>query len=363
MKIVHVVGARPNFMKIAPLIHEMAHHPQIQSLLVHTGQHYDESMSDIFFTDLNIPRPDINLEVGSGSHAAQTAQVMIRFEPVLLEQRPDLVLVVGDVNSTLACSLVSAKLGIPVAHVEAGIRSFDRSMPEEINRIVTDTLSDWLFTPHQEASENLRHEGMPEDKIFFVGNIMIDTLLAAKEIAIQRKTWTQWGLSPHDYAVLTLHRPSNVDNLEALKGLLGALYQISTKLPILFPIHPRTSKRIQDAGLEQEIRSAKGLLLIEPQGYLDFLCLLSQASLVLTDSGSMQAETTILGVPCLTLRWNTEWPITLSQGTNVLVGNDPQLILGEAERIFRGEGKGGTRPERWDGHVAERIVNALLGRV
>ncbi len=363
MKIVHVVGARPNFMKIAPLMHEMARYPQVQSLLVHTGQHYDESMSEVFFTDLQIPRPDVNLEVGSGSHAVQTAQVMMRFEPVLLEQQPDLVLVVGDVNSTLACSLVSAKLRIPVAHVEAGIRSFDRTMPEEINRILTDTLSDWLFTPHPEASENLRHEGMPEDKIYFVGNIMIDTLLAAKEIAIKRKTWTQWGLSPYGYAILTLHRPSNVDNLDTLKGLLGALRQISTKLPILFPIHPRTSKRIQEAGLDQEIRSAKGLLLIEPQGYLDFLCLLSQARMVLTDSGSMQAETTILDVPCLTLRWNTEWPITISQGTNVLVGNDPDRILVEAERILRGEGKQGTRPERWDGHVAERIVKALLGSV
>jgi UDP-N-acetylglucosamine 2-epimerase (non-hydrolysing) len=363
LKIVHIVGARPNFMKIAPLMREMAKYPQIQSILVHTGQHYDESMSDIFFTDLKIPRPDINLEVGSGSHAIQTAQVMMHFEPVLLEHRPDLVLVVGDVNSTLACSLVSAKLNIPVAHVEAGIRSFDRSMPEEINRIITDTLSDWLFTPHREASENLLREGASKEKIFFVGNIMIDTLLAAREIAIQRKTWTQWGLSPKGYAVLTLHRPSNVDHLETLKGLLDALRQISTRLPIVFPIHPRTSRRIQEAGLEAEIHSMKGLLLVEPQGYLDFLCLLSQARMVLTDSGSMQAETTMLNVPCLTLRWNTEWPITLSEGTNVLVGNDPEKITFEAERILRGEGNENPRPEFWDGHTADRIVKALLERV
>jgi UDP-N-acetylglucosamine 2-epimerase (non-hydrolysing) len=343
------------------LMREMAKRPQIHSLLVHTGQHYDDSMSNVFFTDLKIPRPDINLDVGSASHAIQTAQVMIKFEPVLLEHRPDVVLVVGDVNSTLACSLVAAKLDIPVAHVEAGIRSFDRTMPEEINRIVTDTLSEWLFAPSQEACDNLRREGIPEEKIHFAGNIMIDTLLSAVEIAGQRKTWQKWSLAPKEYAILTLHRPSNVDNLDIFKELIGAVRQVARRMPVLFPIHPRTSKRLVETGLDGEVRSEKGLILVEPQGYLDFLCLLSQAKMVLTDSGSMQSETTILGVPCLTLRWNTEWPITIARGTNVLVGTDPQRILAETETILRGEGKQGMQPERWDRQVAERIVKTLTG--
>lgn len=361
MKIINVVGARPNFMKIAPLMHEYVKHPQVQSLLVHTGQHYDESMSNVFFTDLQIPKPDINLEVGSASHAVQTAQVMIKFEPVLLEHRPDIVLVVGDVNSTLACSLVAAKLEIPVAHVEAGIRSFDRTMPEEINRIVTDTISDWLFAPSEEACENLRREGIPDQKIYFAGNIMIDTLLSAVEIAGKRKTWEKWNLQPREYAVLTLHRPSNVDVPDILKELVSALRQVARQIPILFPIHPRTSRRLEETGLMDEVLSEKGLILVEPQGYLDFLALLSQAKFVLTDSGSMQSETTMLGIPCLTLRWNTEWPITLSQGTNVLVGTDPQRILAETATILRGGRKRGARPERWDRLVAERIVNTLTG--
>jgi UDP-N-acetylglucosamine 2-epimerase (non-hydrolysing) len=318
-------------------------------------------MSEVFFTDLKIPRPNINLEVGSGSHAAQTAQVMTRFEPVVLEHKPDIVLVVGDVNSTLACSLVAAKLGVPVAHVEAGIRSFDRSMPEEINRVVTDTLSHWLFTPMEEASQNLRREGHPEEKIHFVGNIMIETLLNAVEVAAQRQTWQKWGLAPRGYAVLTLHRPSNVDDQGTLKNLLETFGVISRRLPILFPIHPRTSKRLEDTGLIEIVRAEKGFIMIEPQGYLDFLGLLSQARLVLTDSGSMQSETTILGVSCLTIRWNTEWPITLSQGTNVLVGTDPQRILAETEEIMDSEARPAVRPERWDKHVAERITRILIG--
>ncbi len=361
MKIVNVVGARPNFMKIAPLLREYARYPHVQSLLVHTGQHYDDSMSRVFFTDLQIPRPDINLEVGSASHAVQTAQVMIKFEPVLLENRPDIVLVVGDVNSTLACSLVAAKLGIPIAHVEAGIRSFDRTMPEEINRIVTDTLSEWLFAPSEEACENLRREGIPEKKIYFVGNIMIDTLLSAVDIATQRRSWEFWGLKPGEYAVLTLHRPSNVDDPNTLKELIGAILQVARQIPVLFPIHPRTTRRLEETGLIHAVRSEKSLILVEPQGYLDFLALLSQAKLVLTDSGSMQSETTMLGIPCLTLRWNTEWPITLSQGTNVLVGTDSQRILAETAAILRGGGKKSVRPERWDRQVAERIVKILTG--
>jgi len=359
MKIINVVGARPNFMKIAPLIREMNQRPDMDSILLHTGQHYDDAMSDVFFKDLNLPRPDIHLQVGSGSHAEQTAQVMTRFEPVALEQRPDLVLVVGDVNSTLACSLVAAKLHIPVAHVEAGVRSFDRTMPEEVNRVVTDTLADLLFTPSRAANENLRREGVSEDKIHFVGNIMMDTLLAAAELAAKRETWRKWRLAPQEYAVLTLHRPSNVDNPKTLTGLVKTLIQASEQIPIIFPLHPRTAKRLAEFGLEERINATSGLILIEPQGYLDFLCLLSQAGLVLTDSGGIQTETSMLGVPCLTLRENTEWPETIEQGTNQLVGADPERILAAAEQVWRRKTISAQRPELWDGKTAGRIVHVI----
>ena len=359
MKIIHVAGARPNFMKIAPILKELSPHTDVTSLLVHTGQHYDPNMSDVFFTDLKLPRPDINLEVGSGSHAKQTAQVMLRFEPVLLQEKPDLVLVVGDVNSTLACSLVAAKLHIPIAHVEAGLRSFDNTMPEEINRVVTDVLSDYLFTPSRFADENLLNQGVQKEKIFFVGNVMVDSLLGALEIARQRQTWKRWGYAPGDYAVLTLHRASNVDDIEILSDLVGTVIEAASLLPVIFPIHPRTLRQLDAAGILLTMRSTPGLILTEPLGYLDFLCILGDARLALTDSGGIQAETTMLGVPCLTLRWNTEWPETTSQGTNHLVGTDREPILSGLKAILEAGNRPATRPEGWDGLAAHRIVEIL----
>ena len=351
MNVINVVGARPNLIKIAPLVEQMKRHPGIRQLLLHTGQHYDDQMSQIFFDDLGIPQPDIYLGVGSGSHAEQTARVMIAFEKALLEHEPDLVVVVGDVNSTLACTITAAKLSIPVAHVEAGLRSFDRAMPEEINRIVTDALSDFLFTTSREAGENLLHEGVPAEKIFFVGNVMIDTLNRHRGRARQLNTPARFGLEPGRYALLTLHRPSNVDNPETFADILDALTAIQCDFPILFPAHPRTVKRISEFGFAQRLDSAPDLRLVDPLGYLEFLDLMMHAQLVLTDSGGIQEETTILGVPCLTIRENTERPITITEGTNVLVG--------EARRVLKGEGKAGRVPELWDGRAAERIVSIL----
>jgi UDP-N-acetylglucosamine 2-epimerase (non-hydrolysing) len=363
MKIINIVGARPNFMKIAPLMREMQAHPELEPVLLHTGQHYDANMSQIFFDELGIPRPEINLGVGSGSHAWQTAQIMLRFDPVLLEQRPDWVLVLGDVNSTVACSLVAAKRHIPVAHVEAGVRSFDRTMPEEINRIVTDALADLLFTPSRQANKNLRQEGIPAEKIYFTGNIMVDTLLQSAEIAAQRKTWARWNLPPQGYAVLTLHRPVNVDNPDVLTRLVDTLAQVADQLPLVWPLHPRVARRLSEFGLLPRLKAVPGLLAVEPLGYLDFLSLLTQAKMVLTDSGGIQTETSVLGVPCLTLRENTEWPVTLSEGTNTLVGTDSRRILHETQRILDGESKAGRVPERWDGQTARRIVNVLLEQI
>lgn len=360
MKIILVVGARPNFMKIAPLLREMTPFPQLQPLVVHTGQHYDEKMSQVFFDDLKLPRPDINLEVGSGSHAQQTAQVMLRFEPVVLEQRPGMVLVVGDVNSTAACSLVAAKLHVPVAHVEAGLRSGDRDMPEEINRLVTDVLSDLLFTPTEASTENLRKEGIPERKIFFTGNVMVDSLLSAVDLARTRHTWENWGLIEKGYGVMTLHRPANVDIVDNLRSLLETILEIASQVPVLFPVHPRTRLRITETGLDELIKRSQNLILVDPQGYLDFLCLLSGARLVLSDSGSIQAETTVLGVPNLCLRDTTEWPETLTQGTNVLVGSNPEKILSEASRILGTYLPKPSRPPLWDGLAARRIVDVLV---
>lgn len=360
VKVIHIVGARPNFMKVAPILRAMERSGGFENLLVHTGQHYDPNMSDVFFDDLNLPHPDINLGVGSGTHAEQTANVMLRFEPVALEHRPHLVLVVGDVNSTLACTLVAAKLHIPVAHVEAGVRSFDRTMPEEINRVATDALADWLFTPSRSGNENLRREGLPESKIHFVGNVMVDTLLAALELARARQTWLQWGLAPRQYAVATLHRAANVDDEATLLGLVTTLRQAARQIPILFPIHPRTAKRLADAGFQPDEGNGR-LLLVEPQGYLDFLCLLGDARLALTDSGGVQAETSVLGVPCLTLRRNTEWVETLTEGSNTLVGDDPQAVLEAVGRALSGPGKSIARPEKWDGLAAQRIVDVLAG--
>jgi UDP-N-acetylglucosamine 2-epimerase (non-hydrolysing) len=356
VKIIHVAGARPNFMKLAPILRETGQHPDIHNILLHTGQHYDTSMSDVFFDDLALPRPDINLQVGSASHAEQTAQIMLHFEPVLLAENPDLVLVVGDVNSTLACSLVAAKLGIPVAHVEAGVRSFDRSMPEEINRVVTDSLSDLLLTPSLNANQNLLKQGIDPQKIHFVGNVMVDSLLHALQVARQRQSWQRWRLEPGSYAVLTLHRASNVDDLPTLSGLMETIIAISHRLPVIFPVHPRTVKRLQSSHLASVLQASPGLILTEPLGYLDFLCLQGDARFILTDSGGIQSESTILGVPCLTLRRNTEWPETIEQGTNRLVGTQPDRIMQAVDEIFSSQASLPQVPQGWDGQAASRIA-------
>ncbi len=361
LKVINVVGARPNFMKVAPIVEAMKRSErEFAPLVVHTGQHYDSMMSDAFFRDLNLPRPDRHLDVGSGSHAAQTAAVMERFEPVVLQEKPDWVVVVGDVNSTLACALVCVKLGIKVAHVEAGLRSRDRTMPEEINRLLTDQIADLLFTPSQDADENLRKEGIPEERIRFVGNVMIDSLFkhlgSSKDSAIRETL----GLSNTDYAVLTLHRPSNVDEPEIFSRILDAVTEISSRLPVVFPIHPRTRKMLADCGLAERLENANGIRLIEPVGYIDFLSLYSQARLVLTDSGGIQEETTVLGIPCLTLRENTERPVTVAMGTNTIVGTDRSRITNAALAAINGpKSREHKVPPLWDGHTADRIVAAL----
>ncbi|MGB2669524.1 MAG: UDP-N-acetylglucosamine 2-epimerase (non-hydrolyzing) [Candidatus Acidiferrum sp.] len=360
LRIINIVGARPNLPKIAPLIREMQRHPEIEPFLVHTGQHYDAALSDIFFRQMGIPAPHVNLEVGSGSHAVQTAEVLKRIEPVLIERQPDLVLVVGDVNSTIAVSLAAVKLGIPVAHVEAGLRSFDRSMPEEINRILTDALADYLFVTEEDAIQHLLKEGRPSESIHLVGNVMIDSLRHFLPIAQKSAIGDDLGLKKggdwQRFGVLTLHRPSNVDSTEKLSELLGAMDSIAAEIPVVFPVHPRTQQRLAQAG----IKTHPQLKLISPIGYLDFLCLLSKATLVLTDSGGIQEETTALGVPCLTLRENTERPITILEGTNQLIGTDPAKIIAAVRVILAGKGKPGRIPPFWDGHAAERIVGVLL---
>ncbi len=363
LKILNVVGARPNFMKIAPLIEAMAKFPdRIESMLVHTGQHYDKKMSKAFFDDLGMPRPDIDLGVGSGSHAEQTGKVMVAFEKVCLREKPDLVVVVGDVNSTMACTITAKKLGIAVAHVEAGLRSRDMEMPEEINRLCTDVLCDLLFTTDPIADENLLHEGVPREKIHFVGNVMIDTLLKHRQAARHLDLLSRLNLEKNGYAVLTLHRPSNVDDRETLEGILQALSRIGEAVPIVFPVHPRTSKMVDRFGLERylaERPDGKGFRILSPIGYLEFLHLNMNAKMILTDSGGIQEESTVLGIPCVTLRHNTERPITCEIGTNVLVGNRPEKILEAAERVMANEVKGRV-PDKWDGKAAERIVRVIL---
>ena len=355
IRILALVGARPNFMKIAPLLRNLRARPRFETTLVHTGQHYDASMSEDFFRDLGIPEPDVNLAVGSGSHATQTAEVLVGVEALLVEQRPDALLLVGDVNSTVAASLAAAKLGIPIAHVEAGLRSGDRSMPEEINRLVTDTLSNWCFTTEPAGDENLLREGIAEEKIHQVGNVMIDTLLANRERADALDTLEELGLEAGGYALLTLHRPSNVDDPATLSALFEALEDIHRKLPIVFPVHPRTSAAIRDLlGGKQP-----ALTTLPPQGYLEFLRLMSQSAFVLTDSGGIQEETTALGVPCLTLRNNTERPITIAEGTNLLVGSQADDVRNAAFKILEGDAKRGRVPKLWDGHAAERIADIL----
>ena len=359
MKIVHVVAARPNYMKIAPVMRAVAKAGFAEQILVHTGQHYDPSMSDVFFSDLGMQPPDIHLGVGSGSHAEQTARVMVGFEKVCLERRPDLVLVAGDVNSTLACAIDAAKLRIPCAHLEAGLRSFDLAMPEEVNRILVDRISRILLTPSADADENLRKEGTSEERIFRVGNVMIDTLLANLEAARATRTRERLGLAPSGYVVLTLHRPSNVDDSVTLGRILEALEVVQRDLPIVFPIHPRTRKQLASFGLDRRIEGMPGLRLCDPMGYLEFLGLMAGARLVLTDSGGLQEETTALGIPCLTLRESTERPITVTEGTNIIVGTDAGRITAEALRVLAGEGKAGRTPALWDGRASERVAEVL----
>lgn len=392
IKWILVVGARPNFMKIAPLMRAISAHnhksrTKIQPLLVHTGQHYDLNMSDSFFKDLNLPKPDIYLKVGSGTHGEQTGKILIEFEKILFKEEPDCVIVVGDVNSTLACTLAAVKLHMSVAHVEAGLRSFDRRMPEEINRIVTDTLSDYLFTPSQDADENLAREGIPQEKIFLVGDIMVDSLLLNVEeakktnilnqLGLRQKSFNDACLLTNDYCLLTLHRPSNVDQKESFTRIVEGLLAVSSRIPVLFPVHPRTRKQIKKFGIESSFELHPSPHLesedyyngnclktkihcFEPFGYLEFLNLMAHAKVVLTDSGGIQEETTVLGIPCITLRDTTERPITLTQGTNVLAKNEPEKIISEAAKILEGKTYKGTFPPFWDGHTAERIVRILV---
>jgi UDP-N-acetylglucosamine 2-epimerase (non-hydrolysing) len=367
MRLLSVVGARPNFMKIAPIVAELKEFPEIEHCLVHSGQHYDEFLSANFFSDLGLPAPDVNLEIGSGSHAVQTAEVMRRLEPVLLDYKPDLVVVVGDVNSTLAAAITAAKLGISVAHVEAGLRSFDLSMPEEINRKLTDAVSDLLFVTEESGVENLKREGVAAGKIFFVGNVMIDSLLrhsamASRSPILYRLGVRQNGTTSKPYGVLTLHRPANVDDREILEGILKAVKTIAFELPVFFPIHPRTRKNIENFGLQTFLadpREHRGVIALDPLGYLDFLALNQHARIVMTDSGGIQEETTVTGVPCLTLRENTERPATVEHGTNQVVGVKPERIISAAQSILRSPKPEPRRPPFWDGKTAPRIVAVI----
>ncbi len=359
-----VVGARPNYMKMAPLLRAFRSRADLPpAVLVHTGQHYDPMLNDRLFEDLALPRPDINLGVGSGTHAIQTAEVMRRFEPVVDEHQPSCVVVVGDVNSTLACSLVAVKKGVAVAHVEAGLRSFDRAMPEEINRILTDQISDLLYTTERTAHGNLAREGIPAERMHFAGNVMIDSLLFHKSRAVPAARTLEAaraGFGAEGYGVVTLHRPSNVDEPEALRASLQILCEVSERLPLVCALHPRTVARVDAFGYSDLLKSAR-IALLPPQGYLEMLGLMAGATLVLTDSGGMQEETTALSVPCLTMRENTERPITVEQGTNTLVARDRALILCLVEEIVATGGKRGRMPELWDGRAAERIAGHLAG--
>jgi UDP-N-acetylglucosamine 2-epimerase (non-hydrolysing) len=365
MKVLGVVGARPNFMKMAPLMRAMRRQPDMQPILVHTGQHYDEAMAGQFFEQLDLPVPDVALEVGSGSHAYQTAEVMKRLEPVLGTHRPDVVLVVGDVNSTLAAALTAAKMRVPVAHVEAGLRSFDRSMPEEINRLLTDAISDQLFVSEESGHRNLLAEGVDSRKIHFVGNVMIDCLEQYRDIWERSDVRRRLGVDGGPYGVVTLHRASNVDDSATLEGLLEALVHVGRQVPLIFPVHPRTRQRLAslDGTLADLTKDGpareKGILCVEPLGYVDFVALVAGARLVLTDSGGLQEETTALGVPCLTMRECTERPVTVTQGTNRVVGTSPARIVEEAWRVLGMPPAATSRPSLWDGRAAERIVSIL----
>jgi len=369
-RLLSVVGARPNFMKVAPIVEELKRHPGVEHCLVHSGQHYDELLSGNFFADLGLPKPDVNLQVGSGSHAVQTAEIMRRIEPVLLDYKPEMVVVVGDVNSTVATALTAVKLGIRVAHIEAGLRSFDMTMPEEINRKLTDAISDLLFVTEQSGVENLKHEGVGAGKIFLVGNVMIDCLLRHRELAakspiLDRLGVRQNGSGCRSYGVLTLHRPSNVDDPKTLQGILSAVSALAAELPVFFPVHPRTRKNIESFGLARYLADAArenrvGIVPLDPLGYLDFISLNDRARIVLTDSGGVQEETTVLGVPCLTLRENTERPATVEHGSNQVVGVDPDRILAAARSVLQEPTRPPQRPPLWDGKAAPRIVAILL---
>jgi UDP-N-acetylglucosamine 2-epimerase (non-hydrolysing) len=355
MKILSVVGARPNFMKMAPVVEEILRrgHPH---LFVHTGQHYDGNMSRVFFDELGMPKPDVDLGIGSDTQARQTGRIMMAFEEVCRKERPDVILVGGDVNSTAAVAMVAAKEGVPLGHVESGLRSFDRTMPEEINRIVTDHLSTYLFTTEESANENLSREGIPSEKVHLVGNCMVDTLFKHCAAAVQREPWSGLGLEPGGYALLTLHRPSNVDSAESLRRVMESIRSVSESIPVLFPVHPRTRARLAEASIEAGPR----VRLCEPLPYLSFLGLMAKARFVLTDSGGIQEETTALGVPCLTLRRNTERPVTVTHGTNRLAAT-PEEIQAGTEQILAGRWRSGERVPLWDGRASERIVDVLEG--
>jgi UDP-N-acetylglucosamine 2-epimerase (non-hydrolysing) len=355
-KVVAVVGARPNYMKVAPVWRALDKRAHVTKALVHTGQHYDDNMSKIFFDELRLPKPDIYLGVGSGTHAAQTAKIMVEMESALTRERPDLVIVVGDVNSTMATALVAAKIGIRIAHVEAGLRSFDREMPEEINRMVTDILADFLFTTEPSAKKNLLHEGVEKEKIHFVGNVMIDSLMFYRPMAEKSTILADLGLEAQKYGLVTLHRPTNVDDPSKIEPILAALADIGTECPLVFPAHPRTKKMLE----QHRIHVPEGRLrIIEPVGYLEFVKLMVESRILFTDSGGIQEETTVLGIPCLTVRENTERPITVDVGTNRIVGTDPKRILAEGRRALSGKGLERRIPELWDGNAAERIVEII----
>ncbi len=354
-----VVGARPNFMKAASLL-AAAGDAGLETTLVHTGQHYDPELSRVFFDELGLREPDISLGVGSGSHAAQTARVMLEFEPVLADVDPAVVLVVGDVNSTLACGLVAIKERYPVAHVEAGLRCYDPWMPEEINRRLTDHLSTYLFTTGRDANENLADEGIAPERVHFVGNTMIDTLLRFRDAARERRAAARFGLEDRPYAVLTLHRPTNVDTVEQLEGVMDAVLRVSRMAPVIFPVHPRTRRQLDGTRLLERLEAESNIVITQPLGYVDFISLVESATLVLTDSGGIQEETTVLGVPCLTLRESTERPITVTSGTNIVVGTDAELIVEEASKVILGGRSERRIPELWDGRAGERIVAVIM---
>lgn len=358
MKKIHLIAAaRPNFMKIAPLYHELQKHPDLEPIIVHTGQHYDVNMSDVFFRDFNLPEPHIHLNVGSGTHAQQTGNVMIAYEKILLESPPDLVVVVGDVNSTIAATLAAVKLGIKTAHLEAGLRSFDRTMPEEINRLVTDRIADYLWTPSFDGDENLIKEGVDPGKITRVGNIMIDSLEMLRSKIENLNISDKFGLSKKSYGLVTLHRPSNVDNPGILKKLCTALADISSRLPLIFPVHPRTSAKLKETGFESILQKAGNIHITEPLGYKEFMNLVMGSRLLITDSGGVQEETTYLGIPCLTLRSNTERPVTITQGTNQLCNHESVSDL--ADEILAGKFEKGRKPNLWDGRTASRVADCI----